>query len=74
MELKNKSEEIEHEMPKKSTGTVSTNRMIDVYSLGIAGDDDLSDTAIVYGLCSSCYNLRQCVWEEKNKIYCEHYQ
>ena len=29
---------------------------------------------ISYGLCNSCCNLGECIWEENNKIHCEHYQ
>jgi hypothetical protein len=29
---------------------------------------------INHGLCTSCCNLGECIWEENNKIYCEHYQ
>lgn len=26
------------------------------------------------GLCRNCLNQQFCVWEENNKIFCEHYQ
>lgn len=29
---------------------------------------------INYGLCNSCCNSGECIWEENNKIHCEHYQ
>ena len=47
--------------------------ILDTYNAGIKVNES-EDQTLKEGLCVSCENRGNCLWEENNKIYCEHYQ